>query len=165
MSLFGRDRSGPERVTVQEAAARTGHARAAGSTAASADGGTCVLLDVREPHEWQAGHAPGAVHLPLAMLTADAELPAAARARPVVVICRSGVRSRQAAELLRARGVEAVDVIGGIQEWADAGLPVVTGLPVAPELPVEDGPPGGDSQGVGVHSPGGDSPGGNGTSL
>ncbi|MFF4178032.1 rhodanese-like domain-containing protein [Streptomyces sp. NPDC001750] len=158
MSLFGRDRSGPERVTAQEAAARTGHARAAGSTAASAACGTCVLLDVREPHEWQAGHAPDAVHLPLAMLTADAALPTEARARPVVVICRSGNRSRQAVELLRARGIEAVDVIGGMREWAEAGFPVVS------SLPVEDGPPGGDSQDIGS-PPGGDPRGGNGTSL
>jgi rhodanese-related sulfurtransferase len=119
MSLFGRGRGGPARVTAQEAAARTDSARAAGNSGAS------VLLDVREADEWQAGHAPGAVHLPLTALAAGARLPAEAQARPVVVICRSGRRSRRAAELLRARGVEAVDVIGGMQEWAGAGLPVV----------------------------------------
>ncbi|MGV4981044.1 rhodanese-like domain-containing protein [Streptomyces sp. NRAIS4] len=84
-----------------------------------------MLLDVREPDEWRAGHAPGAVHLPLTALAAGAGLPAEAQARPVVVICRSGRRSRQAAELLRGMGVEAVDVMGGMQEWAGAGLPVV----------------------------------------
>ncbi|MER5861009.1 rhodanese-like domain-containing protein [Streptomyces sp900105245] len=86
--------------------------------------GTAALLDIREPHEWQAGHAPGAVHLPLSALAGDG-LPAAARSRPVVVICRSGNRSRRAAELLRDRGVEAVDVIGGMRDWTGAGLPVV----------------------------------------
>ncbi|MEU4492753.1 rhodanese-like domain-containing protein [Streptomyces sp. NBC_01410] len=119
MSLFRRGRGGPGRVTVQEAAARTGHAQAAGN------GGTSVLLDVREPAEWQAGHAPGAVHLPLTALVTGAGLPAEAQARPVVVICRSGNRSRRAAELLQAHGVEAVDVMGGMQDWAEAGLPVV----------------------------------------
>lgn len=119
MSLFGRGRGGPARVTARKAAARTDSARAAGNSGAS------VLLDVREADEWQAGHAPGAVHLPLTALAAGARLPAAAQARPVVVICRSGRRSRRAVELLRARGVEAVDVIGGMQEWAGAGLPVV----------------------------------------
>ena len=119
MSLFGRGRGGPGRVTVQEAAARTGHAQAAEDT------GTAVLLDVRDRHEWQAGHAPGAVHLSLAALADGARLPVAAQARPVVVICRSGHRSRRAAELLQAQGVEAVDVIGGMQDWAGAGLPVV----------------------------------------
>jgi rhodanese-related sulfurtransferase len=121
MSMFRRGRGGPDRVTVQEAAARTGHGN--GNTAeSSAD---AVLLDVREPYEWQAGHAPRAVHLSLSALAAGAGLPAEAQARPLVVICRSGNRSRQAAELLAARGAEAVDVIGGMRDWAGAGLPVV----------------------------------------
>ncbi|MFJ9867738.1 rhodanese-like domain-containing protein [Streptomyces sp. NPDC101165] len=119
MSIFRRDRSVPGRVTVQEAAARTGHGSAR-------DGGAdAVLLDVREPNEWQAGHAPRAVHLPLSALAAGAGLPAGAQAGPFVVICRSGNRSRQAADLLAARGAEAVDVIGGMRDWAAVGLPVV----------------------------------------
>ncbi|MFJ9539098.1 rhodanese-like domain-containing protein [Streptomyces sp. NPDC101225] len=119
MSIFRRDRGGPGRVTVQEAAARTGDGNAA------AGGGDAVLLDVREPYEWQAGHAPRAVHLPLSALAAGAGLPARAQARPLVVICRSGNRSRRAAELLVTRGAQAVDVIGGMRDWAEAGLPVV----------------------------------------
>ncbi|UXY31998.1 rhodanese-like domain-containing protein [Streptomyces sp. HUAS TT20] len=120
MSIFRRglrSRRGPGRVSVQEAAARTGHG--------ADDSGDAVLLDVREPYEWQAGHAPRAVHLPLSALAAGAGLPAHAQARPLVVICRSGNRSRQAAELLVARGSQAVDVIGGMRDWADAGLPVL----------------------------------------
>ncbi|WP_046729441.1 rhodanese-like domain-containing protein [Streptomyces humi] len=120
MSIFRRSRGrSPGRVSVREAAARTGHGNAVEG------GGEAVLLDVREPYEWQAGHAPGAVHLPLSALAAGAELPAPARARPLVVICRSGNRSRQAAELLVARGSQAVDVTGGMRDWAGAGLPVV----------------------------------------
>ncbi|MFE7860768.1 rhodanese-like domain-containing protein [Streptomyces sp. NPDC057403] len=116
MSIFRRDRGGPGRVSVQVAAERTGHG----------DGGAdAVLLDVREPYEWQAGHAPRAVHLSLSALAAGAGLPSRAQARPLIVICRSGNRSRQAAELLVARGSEAVDVIGGMRDWAAAGLPVV----------------------------------------
>ncbi|HEY8986572.1 MAG TPA: rhodanese-like domain-containing protein [Streptomyces sp.] len=113
MDIFRRGTGGPQRVTVQQAAVRTG------------GDGDAVLLDVREPHEWHAGHAPRAVHLPLSALTAGAGLPARAQARPLVVICRSGSRSRQAAELLVARGAQAVDVIGGMRDWAAAGLPVV----------------------------------------
>ena len=119
MSIFRRGRGGPGRVTVQEAAARTGHGNAAEI------GSDAVLLDVREADEWQAGHAPRAVHLSLSVLAAGAGLPTEAQARPLVVICRSGNRSRQAAELLVARGAEAVDVIGGMQDWAGVGLPVV----------------------------------------
>ncbi|MBO1329906.1 rhodanese-like domain-containing protein [Streptomyces sp. VRA16 Mangrove soil] len=118
MNIFRRARGGPGRVSVQEAAIRTGHDHAEA-------GGDAVLLDVREPFEWQAGHAPQAVHLSLTALAAGAALPARAQARPLVVICRSGHRSRQAAELLAARGCEAVDVVGGMRDWAAAGLPVV----------------------------------------
>ena len=118
MSLFRRGRGRPGRVSVREAAARTGHGT-------GTESGDAVLLDVRERHEWQAGHAPRAVHLPLSALTAGAGLPAHAQARPLVVICRSGNRSRQAAELLTARGADAVDVIGGMKDWAGVGLPVV----------------------------------------
>ncbi|MGW3139285.1 rhodanese-like domain-containing protein [Streptomyces sp. NPDC001139] len=120
MSIFRRDRSGPGRVSVQVAAERTGHGDSDGDGGADA-----VLLDVREPYEWQAGHAPRAVHLSLSALAAGAGLPSRAQARPLIVICRSGNRSRQAAELLVARGSEAVDVIGGMRDWAAAGLPVV----------------------------------------
>lgn len=84
-----------------------------------------VLLDVREPAEWAAGHAPGAVPAPLSGLAAGGELPQRAQGRPVVVICRSGRRSREAADLLAARGVHAADVAGGMRAWAEAGLPVV----------------------------------------
>ncbi|PWI18002.1 sulfurtransferase [Streptomyces sp. Act143] len=118
MSTFRGDRGRPGRVSVQEAAVRTGHGSADGDDGA-------VLLDVREPYEWQAGHAPRAVHLSLSALAAGVGLPAQAQARPLVVICRSGNRSRQAAELLVARGSDAVDVIGGMRDWAEAGLPVV----------------------------------------
>ncbi|MEU1348252.1 rhodanese-like domain-containing protein [Streptomyces sp. NPDC005786] len=106
-SLF---RRGPGRIGVAEARRRT------------ADG-AAVLLDVREPAEWNAGHAPGSVHLPLSALTDGAPPPAPA-GLPVVVICRSGHRSRQAARLLADRGVSVVDVTGGMTAWAAAGFPV-----------------------------------------
>ncbi|MFC4470659.1 rhodanese-like domain-containing protein [Streptomyces xiangluensis] len=86
--------------------------------------GRAVLLDVREDFEWRAGHAPGALHLPLSRLESGAEVPQAVRGRPVVAICRSGRRSQRAAEILTGRGVEATDVTGGMVAWAGAGLPV-----------------------------------------
>ncbi|WP_031173999.1 rhodanese-like domain-containing protein [Streptomyces durhamensis] len=111
MSLFLR---GEDRVTVDEALRCTGGVDA-----------PAVLLDVREEPEWNAGHAPGALHVPLSLLAAGAALPATVQGRPVVVMCRSGGRSRQAVALLTARGVEAADVEGGIRAWAAAGHPVV----------------------------------------
>ncbi|MEV7018746.1 rhodanese-like domain-containing protein [Streptomyces sp. NPDC093991] len=111
MFLFRRH--GP-RVTVDEARSRTG-----------GDRPEAVLLDVREKPEWAAGHVPGAVHVPLTKLVAGAPLPAEARGRPLVVICRSGHRSQQAAKLLAGRGARAVDVEGGMKSWTAAGHPVV----------------------------------------
>ncbi|MGW7285001.1 rhodanese-like domain-containing protein [Streptomyces sp. NPDC054847] len=69
--------------------------------------------------------APQAVHLPLTMLAAGAELPNAAQGRRLVVICRSGNRSRRAAALLAGRGADVVDVTGGMHACAAAGLPVI----------------------------------------
>ncbi|MGW3507588.1 rhodanese-like domain-containing protein [Streptomyces sp. NPDC000994] len=116
-------RRGPARITAPEAAARTGHAPAGGAPGGGSGG--AVLLDVREAREWRAGHAPGALHLPLSALASGAGVPPEARGRLLVVVCRSGNRSRQAAELLSARGADAVDVIGGMRDWVRAGLPVV----------------------------------------
>lgn len=81
-----------------------------------------VLVDVREVDEWNAGHAPGAVHAPLGSL-ADAALPAADE---YLVICRSGGRSASATESLRTAGHHATNVAGGMNAWARAELPVVT---------------------------------------
>ncbi|WLQ48354.1 rhodanese-like domain-containing protein [Streptomyces poriferorum] len=86
---------------------------------------TAILLDVREAEEWRAGHIPGARHLPLSRLAAGAKLPGAAAGARLVLICRSGKRSQDAARLLRERGSGAVDVTGGMKEWARQGLPVL----------------------------------------
>ncbi|MDX3491880.1 rhodanese-like domain-containing protein [Streptomyces turgidiscabies] len=86
---------------------------------------TAVLVDVREAEEWTAGHAVGAVHAPLSALAAGASLPGSVQGRPLIAICRSGKRSREAAALLTARGAEVSDVVGGMRAWAEAGLPLV----------------------------------------
>ncbi len=86
-----------------------------------------VLLDVREPDEWAAGHAPSAVHIPLADLPARAsELAELADDRPVHVICRTGGRSARAVAWLNAAGVvDAVNVAGGMKSWQAQGRPLV----------------------------------------
>jgi rhodanese-related sulfurtransferase len=82
------------------------------------------LLDVREDDEWAAGHAPDAVHIPLGQLGGrTAEVP---QDEIVYVICRSGVRSARAAEALAGAGWQAVNVAGGMHDWAAAGRPMVT---------------------------------------
>lgn len=91
--------------------------------ARSADGGA-LLLDVREDDEWQAGHAPEAVHLALGNLSEGyRSLP---QDRRIVAICRIGGRSERAAIALRDVGYDVVNLAGGMQAWAAAGQPVVT---------------------------------------
>jgi rhodanese-related sulfurtransferase len=88
------------------------------------------LLDVREDDEWAAGYAPGARHIPLGQLnTRAAEIP---QDETIYVICRSGGRSARAAHALAASGWEAVNVAGGMQEWAAAGRPMTTDSGAAP---------------------------------
>lgn len=82
------------------------------------------LLDVREDDEWAAGHAPAATHLPLGRL-GDVATVVPAAAAPIVAICRSGNRSGRATEALLAAGYQVVNMAGGMQAWAAAGLPVV----------------------------------------
>jgi len=82
------------------------------------------LLDVREDDEWAAGYAPGACHIAMGELSARAaEIP---QDQVVYVICRSGVRSAHVARALAAAGWEAVNVGGGMQDWAAAGRPMAT---------------------------------------
>jgi rhodanese-related sulfurtransferase len=82
-----------------------------------------LLLDVREPAEWAAGRAPGAVLIPLGQLSARlGELP---REREIIAVCRSGNRSGAATGLLRRAGFsKAVNMAGGMVAWTKQGLPV-----------------------------------------
>lgn len=81
------------------------------------------LLDVREHDEWAAGHAEGALHIPMGEVVARiVELP---DDRRVHVVCRVGGRSAQVAQYLIAQGVDAVNVDGGMLGWDAAGRPMV----------------------------------------
>ena len=89
--------------------------------AAVADG--ALVLDVREDAEWDAGHLPGSVHVPLADL--GSRLAAlsvdAAAASQVVVVCRVGGRSAAATAALRSHGLAAVNLDGGLLAYTAAG--------------------------------------------
>ncbi|WP_250000437.1 rhodanese-like domain-containing protein [Actinoplanes sp. M2I2] len=83
------------------------------------------LLDVREPDEWTAGHAPGAHHVPMMEIPARlAEVPVDVE---VVVVCRSGGRSGQVVSYLMGNGRDNVrNLDGGMQSWAASGREVVS---------------------------------------
>lgn len=108
-NVFAHASGGGDAVTVDDAQRRQG----AGA----------VIVDVREPEEWRAGHVAGARHIPLgALATRLSELP---RDKEILTMCRSGNRSAKAQALLREHGFQAVqNVSGGIIAWERAGLPV-----------------------------------------
>jgi len=84
---------------------------------------TIVLVDVREPNEYDAGHIPGAVNLPLSSFDVSA-LPFV-DGKTLVLSCQAGVRSQRAMDYARAQGVDASHhLAGGFSAWSNAGLPV-----------------------------------------
>ncbi len=83
------------------------------------------LLDVREPDEWAAGHAPDAHHIPMMEVPARlAEVPADS---DVVVVCRSGARSGQVVGYLMNQGWDNLSNLdGGMRAWSAAGREMVS---------------------------------------
>jgi rhodanese-related sulfurtransferase len=92
-----------------------------------------LIVDVREPLEWDAGHIPGALHAPRGMIEwlADPSYAnhkpqlAEAREKSVVINCASGGRSLLAAQTLQRLGFKNVSSMsGGFKDWSAKGLPV-----------------------------------------
>lgn len=109
--------------------------REIGPQAFTAHPGGCVLIDVREPAEFDTGHIAGAVNIPRGVLEFQVDAhPAVANVsdpalshkdQPLVVYCRTGGRSALAAVNLQRMGFSDVrSITGGITDWAAAGLPV-----------------------------------------
>jgi rhodanese-related sulfurtransferase len=86
-----------------------------------------TLVDVREVHEFRAGHVPGAINIPLALIPVRLhELPSDAE---LTIICQSGNRSMQACMWLANQGRRSVNVLGGTGTWIRSGMPVEMGVP------------------------------------
>jgi rhodanese-related sulfurtransferase len=82
--------------------------------------GSIILVDVREPHEFAAGHIPGSVSMPLSMFSPE-DLPEGR----VVFSCAAGIRSQRAAEFAQASGRDLREHYkGGFKDWVQAGEPV-----------------------------------------
>ncbi len=82
-----------------------------------------VIIDVREKHEYDSGHVPGAVHIPVNTVYARREeLP---KDKDVLLICAIGQRSALAAEMAAAAGLTRLfNVEGGTEAWIKSGEPV-----------------------------------------
>jgi rhodanese-related sulfurtransferase len=80
------------------------------------------VIDVREPHERDAGHVGGTRHIELEQLVSEA--PSIDHERPVIFLCRAGSRSLMAAQAFRRAGFDAYSMAGGMLQWAGEGRPL-----------------------------------------
>jgi rhodanese-related sulfurtransferase len=102
----------PAEISVAEAAAK----RDAGA----------FILDVRQPDEWNTVHIPGATLIPLDQL--EARMNEVPKDKEVVVVCRSGNRSKQGRDILMNAGfAQVTSMASGLNQWSAAGLPTATG--------------------------------------
>lgn len=87
-----------------------------------------LMLDLREPKEYEGGRVPNAVHVPQSQLASRGHELKRLTARPVIAYCDRGQRSRVAATALTKLGfAEVYTLRGGLRAWSEAGLPVEKG--------------------------------------
>lgn len=94
-----------------------------------------LLLDVREPEEFHAGHIPGALNIPRGVLEfkIGSEPQLAERDRDIVLYCKTGGRAALAARALKEMGyLQVHSIAGGFEAWEAAGKPVVR--PIQPDF-------------------------------
>ena len=98
--------------------------------------GSAIVIDVREPSEFETGHIPGSINIPRGVLEFQVDAhPAVAnvsdpalshKERPIVVVCRTGGRAALSALSLQRLGFADVrSIAGGVLAWGEAGLPLV----------------------------------------
>jgi rhodanese-related sulfurtransferase len=94
-----------------------------------------VVLDVREPEEWTAGHIEGARHVPMFQVPQHVSLSEDLSSEvPIVVVCKMGGRSAQVTAWLNQHGYDAVNLDGGMLAWTSAGRPMVSEDGAAPRV-------------------------------
>ena len=115
----------PTAVVLKHATRRTrqgGSVLEARSARSSAE--ELTFIDVRETFEFKGGHIAGSTNIPLGDLPARVD--EIDRSGHVVTVCKVGARSDEAARFLRAFGVEAENLDGGVVAWTEAGFDLVT---------------------------------------
>lgn len=83
-----------------------------------------TVIDVRTASEFDGGHVPQAVFMPLAMV--PLRVSELSRKAPVYIVCESGARAFQAGQYLQQHGYRAITVLGGMAAYRAAGLPIRT---------------------------------------
>ncbi len=92
-----------------------------------AAGESLLLIDVREDHEWAAGHLPGATHLGKGIIERDIEEHVPDRTTEMVLYCGGGYRSALAADALQQMGyTNVISMDGGFRGWKEAGYSIIT---------------------------------------
>jgi rhodanese-related sulfurtransferase len=87
-----------------------------------------LMLDLRESKDYDGGHVPNAVHIPLSQLASRVNEISKFTSRPLIAYCDRGNRSRGASSALSKLGfAEVYTLRGGLKAWTDAGLPVAKG--------------------------------------
>ena len=76
-----------------------------------------LLVDVRNPSEYNGGHIPGSINFAMSRILKEAEEAFPDQSQPIFVYCQSGARSARAAKLLELMGYEHVTDLGGISGW------------------------------------------------
>ena len=98
------------------------------------EGGDVVLIDTREPHEYQEAHLDGGKLVPPGLLGDEIASAAPNKSARTIVYCRSGNRSYKAAEQMEALGyTDVASMAGGILAWQEQGLPVLAAEGMTPE--------------------------------
>ncbi len=82
--------------------------------------GDVQLIDVREPSEYSAGHADGAINVPLSEIQEN-KLSKISKSKPIYVYCRTGKRATTAKTTLEKAGYKNVTNLGGLSDWQDDG--------------------------------------------
>lgn len=102
--------------------------REVGTSEVQATLGDTLILDVREPEEYAAGHLPGAVNIPRGVVEFRIETHPIFQGKKdagIIVYCQSGLRSALAADILQQLGWSGtVSMAGGFKAWSEGGLPV-----------------------------------------
>ena len=89
------------------------------------DTSNIVIVDVRTPEEFQQGHVPNAINVPLSKIIEDTTVLMSLKKRPIVLYCRSGYRTNKAVEALQKDGYQNLRHLDGdMQGWLKAGLAV-----------------------------------------
>jgi molybdopterin/thiamine biosynthesis adenylyltransferase/rhodanese-related sulfurtransferase len=98
------------------------------------EGGDVVLIDTREPHEYQEAHLENGKLVPPGLLGGEIATAAPDKSARTIIYCRSGNRSYKAAEQMERLGyTDVASMAGGILAWQEQGLPVVAASGMTPE--------------------------------